>query len=51
MSEHLHEDDLEERDDVVDKDDEKPDPGEPWAKTSGGQGSGSDEDSTRSSDG
>ena len=51
MSEHLHEDDLEERDDVVDKDDEKPDPGEPWAKTSGGQGSGSDEDSTSSSDG
>ena len=37
MSEHLHEDDLEERDDVVDEDDEqKPDPGEPWAKTSSG---------------
>jgi len=37
MSEHLHEDDLEERDDVVDRDDDKePDPGEPWAKTSSG---------------
>jgi hypothetical protein len=37
VSEHIHEDDLEERDDVVDADDEeKPDPGEPWAKTSGG---------------
>ena len=37
MSEHLHEDDLEERDDVVDEDDEqKRDPGEPWAKTSSG---------------
>jgi hypothetical protein len=37
MSEHLHEDELEERDDVVDDDDdEDPDPGEPWAKTSGG---------------
>ena len=37
MSEHLHEDDLEERGDVVDRDgDKKPDPGEPWAKTSSG---------------
>jgi hypothetical protein len=37
MSEHLHEDELEERDDVVgDDDDETPDPGEPWAKTSSG---------------
>jgi hypothetical protein len=37
MSEHLHEDNLEERDDVVDEDDERePDPGEPWAKTSSG---------------
>jgi len=38
MSEHLHEDDLEERDDVVDRGDEatKPDPGEPWAKVSSG---------------
>ena len=38
MSEHLHEDELEERDDVVDRqrDDEGPDPGEPWAKTSSG---------------
>jgi hypothetical protein len=36
MSEHLHEDDLEERDDVVDDDEQKPDPGEPWAKTSSG---------------
>jgi hypothetical protein len=37
MSEHIHEDDLEERDDVVDDDEtEEPDPGEPWAKTSSG---------------
>jgi hypothetical protein len=37
MSEHLHEDELEERDDVVDSDtDDEPDPGEPWAKTSSG---------------
>jgi len=39
MSEHLHEDDLEERDDVVrrpERDDQEPDPGEPWAKTSSG---------------
>lgn len=37
MSEHNFEDDLEERDDVVDqpKDDEPKD-GEPWAKTSSG---------------
>ena len=35
MSEHLHEDDLEERDDVVD-DERKPDDGEPWAKASSG---------------
>ena len=38
MSEHLHEDDLEERDDVVvdDEPERKPDPGEPWAKASSG---------------
>jgi len=38
MSEHMHEDDLEERDDVVDdkRDEKQPDPGEPWAKTSSG---------------
>jgi hypothetical protein len=37
MSEHLHEDQLEERDDVVDRDGAKePDPDEPWAKTSSG---------------
>jgi len=36
MSEHIHEDDLEERDDVVDADEKKPDRGEPWAKTSSG---------------
>ena len=36
MSEHIHEDDLEERDDDVDDDEKKPDPGEPWAKTSSG---------------
>ena len=38
MSEHLHDDELEERDDVVDRDedDDEPDPGEPWAKTSSG---------------
>ena len=39
MSEHMHEDDLEERDDVVDDDKDgrkEPDPGEPWAKTSSG---------------
>ena len=35
VSEHLHEDELEERNDVVD-DDEEPDPGEPWAKASTG---------------
>ena len=46
MSEHLHEDDLEERDDVVDDDDddEKPDPGEPWAKTSAGRDPDEEED-------
>jgi hypothetical protein len=46
MSEHLHEDDLEERDDVVDDRDEKnkPDPGEPWAKTSGGDAELTDDD-------
>jgi hypothetical protein len=45
MSEHLHEDDLEERDDVVDEDDEqKPDPGEPWAKASGGRDPNEEED-------
>jgi hypothetical protein len=43
MSEHLHEDDLEERDDVVD-DDETPDPGEPWAKTSAGRDPDEEED-------
>ena len=39
MSEHLHEDDLEERDDVVENrdDEKKPDPGEPWAKFSTGR--------------
>jgi len=44
MSEHIHQDELEERDDVVDSsgddDDQEakpePDPGEPWAKTSSG---------------
>ena len=36
VSEHLHEDELEERDDVVDDDEQEPDPGEPWAKTSSG---------------
>jgi hypothetical protein len=41
MSEHLHEDDLEERDDVVHSESDtkpkpKPDPGEPWAKVSSG---------------
>ena len=36
MSEHLHENDLEERDDVVDDDERKPDDGEPWAKASSG---------------
>ena len=40
MSEHNFEDDLEERDDVVDRkpppEDEKPRDGEPWAKTSSG---------------
>lgn len=34
MSEHPFEDELEERDDVVDGD--KPKDGEPWAKTSSG---------------
>ena len=41
MSEHLHEDDLEDRDDIVDDaeqadDDDEPSDGEPWAKTSSG---------------
>jgi len=37
MSEHLHEDELEERDDVVDREQkDEPDPGEPWAKVSSG---------------
>jgi hypothetical protein len=40
MSEHIHEDDLEERDDVVERDApediEEPSEGEPWAKTSSG---------------
>ena len=37
MSEHLHEDELEERDDVVDRNGGKePDPGEPSAKASSG---------------
>lgn len=39
MSEHNFEDDLEERDDVVDREapeDEEPRAGEPWAKTSSG---------------
>jgi hypothetical protein len=41
MSEHYFEDDLEERDDVVDErqsndDAESPRTGEPWAKTSSG---------------
>jgi hypothetical protein len=40
MSEHRYEDDLEDRDDVVDdagdSGEEKPDDGEPWAKTSSG---------------
>ena len=39
MSEHNFEDDLEERDDVVDRDapeDKEPSEGEPWAKTSSG---------------
>ena len=46
MSEHLHEDDLEERDDVVDREQrDEPDPGEPWAKTSSG-----DADSVTSDD-
>jgi hypothetical protein len=37
MSEHLHEDKLEERDDVVGgEDQDEPDPGEPWAKVSSG---------------
>jgi hypothetical protein len=40
MSEHNFEDDLEERDDVVDRDapdeDTEPREGEPWAKTSSG---------------
>jgi hypothetical protein len=37
MSEHLHEDDLEERDDIVDGEHENPDPGESRAKTSAGR--------------
>jgi hypothetical protein len=39
MSEHNFEDDLEERDDVVDREppeDDEPNEGEPWAKTSSG---------------
>lgn len=36
MSEHPFEDELEERDDVVDDDDDQPKDGEPWAKTSSG---------------
>ncbi|MCA1657520.1 MAG: hypothetical protein LC713_07425 [Actinobacteria bacterium] len=39
MSEHNFEDELEERDDVVDRDapeEDKPSEGEPWAKTSSG---------------
>jgi hypothetical protein len=36
VSEHIHEDELEERHDVVDDNEEEPDPGEPWAKTSSG---------------
>ena len=39
MSEHNFEDDLEERDDVVDRDapeDTEPSEGEPWPKTSSG---------------
>ena len=39
MSEHYHEDEAEERDDVVDREppeDEQPSEGEPWAKTSSG---------------
>jgi hypothetical protein len=40
MSEHIHEDDLEERDDVVERnapeDSEEPGEGEPWAKTTSG---------------
>jgi hypothetical protein len=39
MSEHNFEDDLEERDDVVDREapaDDEPSEGEPWAKTSSG---------------
>jgi hypothetical protein len=39
MSEHNFEDDLEERDDVVDREPPEEDPpreGEPWAKTSSG---------------
>jgi hypothetical protein len=36
MSEHQFEDDLEERDDVVDQSDKEPSDGEPWAKTSSG---------------
>ena len=39
MSEHNFEDELEERDDVVDRDapeEDQPSDGEPWAKTSSG---------------
>jgi hypothetical protein len=40
VSEHNFQDELEERDDVVDRDapdeDDRPDDGEPWAKTSSG---------------
>jgi hypothetical protein len=39
MSEHTPQDELEERDDVVDRDapdDDEPSDGEPWAKTSSG---------------
>jgi hypothetical protein len=41
MSEHRYQDDLEDRDDVVDDagdpENEKDDDGEPWAKTSSGE--------------
>ena len=44
MSEHIQEDDLEERDDVVEDDEKNPDPGEPWAKTSSGDAESVTED-------
>ena len=44
MSEHLHEDGLEERDDVVDDEHDKPDPGERWAKTSASRDPDDDEE-------